>query len=191
MASTILARMKASKSVLAAISHTKAFASVSKSEAQHMKELLGMQTLDYETISHMCGEVKSAGFAPGDRDFLLEELAALLGSAGEMPPAASTCMTRAKQQNFEEGVRYISTELWEELEETGDTNRIFELYAKLGLRCFTEGTMQVLGLMVLCMTEGVERVKAMEASMRTGYIKGFKASYKTIVQHMPPPPLLL
>ena len=196
--SSVSARLAASKSVLAAMANTPAHERVSKAECDNLMKLWASSDLSTLEIAGLCTEVKTCGFTKGDEHQLLEALADHVVRAHDPAATRTADATTVIQpplnprenpqlQNYEDGVRYVPPAMWDKAAETGNTDEIFNLYGCLGLRHFTEGTMHVLGLAILCVTEGEEETKMMSPAARTQYIKGLKVNNRRLAKTLPPP----
>ncbi|CAK0796220.1 unnamed protein product [Prorocentrum cordatum] len=178
-------RAAASWSLLASLRGTRAFAQVSWAECAHLKNLpQSSGPAPRGHIAALAEKIRGAGFLPKDEAELLETVAEL---------AASTALPEQSRngadQDYEAGVFLAPTAMRGQLAKTANAEDVFRLCGLLGLRKFSEGTMRVLGLAVLCATEGVDEILKMAPAVRANSIKPLKAAYRRFAKGLPEPPV--
>ncbi|CAK0850228.1 unnamed protein product [Prorocentrum cordatum] len=185
--SQLVLRARASTSLLASLRGTKAFGQVSRAEAAHLKALIQSSGhADRDQIQALAETIRAAGFQGKDQSDLLDAVAEVAAAA----PAAPEMPSKGGQQDFESAVFFVPKAMWDQLARTANTEEVFALYGKLGLRQrFSEGTMHALGLVILCVTEGVDETLRMAPAARTNSIKPIKAAYKRFAADLPSPPV--
>ncbi|CAK0810710.1 unnamed protein product [Prorocentrum cordatum] len=185
--SQMVLRARASMSLLASLRGTKAFGQVSRAEAAHLKSLIQSPGhADRDQIQALAETIRAAGFHAKDQSDLLDAVAELAAAA----PAVPEMPSKGGQQDFESAVFFVPKAVWDQLARTANTDEVFALYGKLGLRQkFSEGTMHALGLVILCVTEGLDETLRMAPATRTSSIKPIKAAYKRFAADLPSPPV--
>ncbi|CAK0863779.1 unnamed protein product [Prorocentrum cordatum] len=185
--SQLVLRARASTSLLASLRGTKAFGQVSRAEAAHLKALIQSSGhADRDQIQALAETIRAAGFQGKDQSDLLDAVAEVAAAA----PAAPEMPSKGGQQDFESAVFFVPKAVWDQLARTANTEEVFALYGKLGLRQrFSEGTMHALGLVILCVTEGVDETLRMAPAARTNSIMPIKAAYKRFAADLPSPPV--
>ena len=188
----MVARLQASASVLAALAGTKNFQRVSESEREQvLQQLSSHGRVTHEAVVELGPLIKNAGFHQKDKAMLLEKVGELLAdgpSYSDAGPEVEVQGDGGKGQNYEAAVFLVPTGVWARLEETCCTDEVFDLYARMGLRRSTEGTMRALGIAVLCVTEGLDATSKIPPAVRSSSLGPLKASYKRFVSELPNPP---
>ena len=185
--SQLVLRARASMSLLASFRGTTAFGQLARAEASHLKGFIQSSGhANRDQIPALIETIRAAGFHAKEQSDLLDAVAELAAAA----PAAPEMPSKTGQQDYESAVFFVPKAVWDQLARTANTDEVFALYGKLGLRQkFSEGTMHALGLVILCVTEGLDEALSLAPDTRTNSIKPIKAAYKRFAADLPRPPI--
>ena len=189
MASTILARVSASKSVLDAMRACSRFPEISKSEAVDIVNQLQAGRWQRAELAEVVSAVAGCAFLAADAHAVTECAAECMMSSA--PPECTTGLGEGKSQKFEAGVRYVPDAMWQRLSESWDPDEVLSFFVRLGCRKPNEDTTGHLGLMILVVTEGLENAQAMTPTARTNFCNTIKNLLKKKIKGASAPRVLL
>ena len=135
--SQLVLRARASMSLLASFRGTTAFGQLSRAEASHLKGFIQSSGhANRDQIPALIETIRAAGFHAKEQFDLLDAVAELAAAA----PAAPEMPSKTGQQDYESAVFFVPKAVWDQLARTANTDEVFALYGKLGLRQkFSEG----------------------------------------------------
>ena len=180
----MLQRLQATGSMLAALQGRPGFAKVAQKEATKFKDLLLKAEEGEEDWPGICDLVRKVGFEAADADALLDIVVLKMSSGDSLPKLAEGKVSRTTTQKFESCLSFLTAAVWDKVAE-GHTTELFEHLCKLGLRSPSETTSATMAMAVLHITDGAEAAMAMQACVRTKFIKTIKYSFKALAKKQP------
>ena len=173
----MVAQVEASGNLLFALQGRPHFEKVSTAEAARLKSIVVAAKLTIVDMSDVAAAISKVPFVQSDRGVLLDAIAemAVGGRLHADPPPAK--IARTSTQNYEAFLSYLPDSIWSSMEQ-GSVNDLFDFLIRLGLRCPSEPTSQLMSLCILHESDGMEKVMAMSEDCKLDFCKAMKASFK-------------
>lgn len=149
------------------------YGKASAAESHRLRILLRTTPLSTCDLGKVAVAIKEAGFTSEDEVALLDALAEGIGVA--QPCSAGP---KSSTQDFTELLKYLTPEVLKSLRNGGLTDLMDHL-AKLGLRHPSEPTSQIILILVLHETEGLQKALDMAAETKLDFGRTLKAMFKT------------
>lgn len=196
----VVEHVQAVKTLLQAVSGTPSYAKVLESQVRAISNVIDASALSVADAALIAEALKA--FPEAEKTALTAKVAERIAAPHAALKGSST---RASLQDFGHLMQYLTEEQWQALQdEQQPTHLKLEVLlmacVRLGLKCPTEASVQLMTALHLLMTEGAAKTAAMQPGVKLEMARSIKSKLKSMqhrlqeslpqeyVQRLPPTP---